>query len=99
MKRPLTRAGAGAGFAIVSWLLAACGNEPAPPVEPAPIAPPPPAAPAEAPAPPTPEPDPTAAELPIADDFAAEAEEQIDAKSYRAELDALDKEISSEPSP
>lgn len=84
---------------LASLQLAACGNEPTPPIEPAPVTPPTPAAPPTAPTALEPEPEPTAEELPVADDFAAEAEQQIDAKSYRAELDALDKEISAEPSP
>ena len=74
--------------------LLACGSEPAPPREPAP-----PAAPVAAPvapAAPEPEVEPTPEELPVADDFAAEAEQAIDAKSYKAELDALDKELSAE---
>ena len=104
MKRPQIRARASAcscaalALCLVSSVLAACGDEPRPPVEPAPVAPPPPAAPS-APAAQVPEPEPTAEEVPIADDFAAEAEQQIDAKSYRAELDMLDKEITAEPAP
>ena len=71
----------------------ACGSEPVPPREPAPAAPP--VAPS-APAVPEPEVEPTPEELPVAEDFAAEAEQAIDAKSYKAELDTLDKELSAE---
>jgi hypothetical protein len=82
-------------LALVALLaVLACGQEPRPPLEPAPPTPPPAAAPppalAEEP------PDPTPEELPIADDFAAQAEQAIDDKSYRAELDALEREINAE---
>jgi hypothetical protein len=92
-------AGAALALCLSSVSLVACGDEPRPPVEPAPVAPPPPTAPPSTPAAAAAEPEPTAEELPIADDFAAEAEQQIDAKSYRAELDMLDKEITAEPAP
>jgi len=80
-------------LAASPWLLA-CGSEPAPPREPAPPAPP--VAAPVAPAAQEPEVEPTPEELPVADDFAAEAEQAIDAKSYKAELDILDKELSAE---
>jgi hypothetical protein len=76
-----------------SFVVAACGNEPAPPREPAP----PTVLPAPAPAPaPEHEAEPTPEELPIVDDFAAEAEQAIDEKTYRAQLDALYKEIATD---
>lgn len=79
----------------LALLFGACVDEPRPPLEPAPVTAPPPSVGAPAPAP-EPEVEPTADELPVADDFAAEAEQAIDAKSYRAELDALEKELSAE---
>lgn len=76
-----------------------CGGEPAPAIEPAPPAPPPPpvAEPVAAPTPaPEPEVEPTAEEVPVADDFAEEAEQSIDDKTYRKELAALEKELNAE---
>ena len=81
--------------------LAGCGNEPTPPIEPAPPAAPPEPVPAPAAAPTAapvaaPEPEPTAEEVPVAEDFEAEAETKIDTKNYKAELAALDEELSAE---
>jgi hypothetical protein len=78
--------------------LVGCGSEPAPAVEPAPPAPPPPPAePVAAPTPaPEPEVEPTAEEVPVPDDFAEEAEQSIDEKTYRKELAALEKELNAE---
>jgi hypothetical protein len=86
-------------LALLALPLVGCGGEPAPAVEPAPPTPPPPPAaePVAAPTPaPEPEVEPTAEEIPVADDFAEEAEQSIDEKSYRKELAALEKELNAE---
>ena len=84
-----------AKLAAVAWLaLAGCGSEPPPPREPAPEAPPAATAPAA-----VEPPDPTPAELPLADDIAAEARQAIAADGYRAELDAIEKELAAEGVP
>jgi hypothetical protein len=73
--------------------LFACGKSEEPAAA-APAAPTPvPVAPAAAP---PAEPVPSAEELPVAEDFASEAEQQIDAKSYKAELAKLDHEMTAE---
>ena len=75
------------------WLLA-CGNDERPPAEPAPVAPPPAA---KAPEPAAAEPqDPTADELPLQEDFEPEAEQQINDVNFKAELDAIEKEMDAE---
>jgi hypothetical protein len=40
--------------------------------------------------------EPTAEEVPVAEDFEPEAEQQISAENYRAELDALERELLAE---
>lgn len=53
----------------------------------------------EPPAPPPPAEEPlTAAEVPVAEDFAQEAEMRINSTNYRKELEALGKEITRDPS-
>lgn len=87
--------------AVSLWLassLAACSGEPRPSAEPAPEPAAPAPAPEPAPAPPVvaqqPVPaEPTPEELPVREDFEAEAEQQITLANYRAELDKLEKEI------
>jgi hypothetical protein len=74
---------------------AACAGEDRPPAEPAlePAAPAQPAQPAPPPAQPVAEEDPTAEEVPVREDFEAEAETLVTITNYRAQLDALEKEI------
>ena len=81
--------------------LAACSSEPRPTSEPAPLAP----APNAAARPrvmmqPTvevgPVREPTPAELPVVEDFIPQAEQQITAATYRAALDAIEKEMNQE---
>ena len=87
-------------FACTLCLLqaVACSNEERPRAEPspAPVAPPSVAPAPEAPAA-APEAaadvEPSAAELPVSEDFEGEAEQQITAKNFRAELAKLEKEI------
>jgi hypothetical protein len=73
----------------------ACSGDERPPAEPAP------AEPAPAPAQPAPPPpvaadvEPTADEVPVREDFEAEAEAMITLATYRAELDRLEKELDS----
>ena len=77
---------------LLLWL--GCGNEPRPPVEPAPELP---AAPPAAKAIEAEPPEPTAAELPVPEDFAPEAEQTITKANFHAELDALEHELNAEP--
>ena len=76
--------------ALLCALLAlACGDDPPPPVEEEPVLPvqrPQTAAAAE-------DLEPTPAEVPIPEDFAAEAEREISTSDMRAQLDALEEEI------
>lgn len=67
--------------------LAACSDDPPPKVEPEPA----PSAPPAAPAPP--ELEPTADEVPIAEDFEAQAAEEIKPDNLSGQLDAIEKEI------
>jgi hypothetical protein len=69
---------------------AACGGKPRPEAKPAPIAP---TAPPPKPLTPPPEPEATAEQLPLEDDFAPQAEQEITAANYRAALDAIEKEM------
>jgi hypothetical protein len=74
----------------------ACSGDKRPPSEPAPVAQPKPA-PAAAPVPAAAEPqDPTPDELPLQEDFEPEAEQQIDEKNFKTELDAIEKEMNAE---
>jgi hypothetical protein len=70
--------------------LSACGGKPRPEASPAPIEP---AAPPPKPVAPPPEPEATAEQLPLEDDFAAQAEQEITSENYRAALDAIEKEM------
>ena len=79
--------------ACACWLIG-CGNDERPPAEPAPLAAPV-AAKAPAPAPAEPQ-DPTADELPLQEDFEPEAEQQINDGNFKAELDAIEKEMDAE---
>jgi len=82
-------------LALITWLglalLIACGSDPRPAAEPAPPAPAVPA-PAVQQAP-IAEVEPSAAELPLPDDFAAEAEQEVTSENLHAQLDNLEKEI------
>jgi TolA-binding protein len=82
---------------LLTWLaatalsLSACSSEDRPAAEPSPSLPPASTAPstavAEAEAEPTPE------ELPVAEDYEAEAERSVKPEDLRAQLDALEREI------
>jgi hypothetical protein len=74
-------------------LACACSQEPRPKAEPAPEAPAP-AAPAPSAAAEAKEPTPD--EVPVAEDFEAEAAQQITDDNFKAELDALEKEMNAE---
>lgn len=89
-----TRRIAGAACALCACWLIGCSNDERPPSEPAPVAPPPAAkAPAAAPVEAQ---DPTADELPLPEDFEPEAEQQINDGNFKAELDAIEKEMDAE---
>jgi hypothetical protein len=76
--------------------LLACSSDPRPAAEPAPPAPPAAAAP-KAPAQPAgPVREPTPEELPVVEDFVPQAEAQIKADTFRAALDAIEKEMNAE---
>ena len=87
---------------FVACLLAlpGCSGEKRPPAEPAPVAPAPTPivrAPASVPpAPSAPTDDPTPDDLPLPEDFAAEATQQITAKNFHAELDKIEKDLDAE---
>lgn len=85
MKHALHAIAIGLLFALV-----ACGSKARPEASPAPIEPaaPPPKAVA-----PPPEPEATAEQLPLEDDFTAQAEQEITAENYRAALDAIEREM------
>lgn len=72
---------------------AACGREPRPEAKPAPVEP---AAPPPKPMTPPPEPEATADQLPLEEDFAPQAEQEITAANYRAALDAIEKEMATD---
>jgi len=85
------------GLASASMLLVlglGCGSGERPKAEPAPPAEPPAVA---APSPPAESPpvelQPSSDELPVEEDFEAEAEQQISAENLRAELDAIEREL------
>jgi hypothetical protein len=69
-----------------------CASEPTAPANPAPQATPTESTPTAAPAP-QPVREPTADELPVPEDYEAEARAQITAKNLSVELDALEKAI------
>jgi hypothetical protein len=92
--RASTRRIASAACALCACWLIGCSNDERPPAEPAPVAPPA-AAKAPAPAPAEPQ-DPTADELPLQEDFEVEAEQQINDGNFKAELDAIEKEMDAE---
>jgi hypothetical protein len=71
--------------------LSGCSREERPKAEPAPVT----AAPAPAPGLPV-EQEPTPEELPVPEDFEPEAAQQVTAENYRAELDALERELEAE---
>jgi hypothetical protein len=75
---------------VLLFALVACGSKPRPEASPAPIEP---AAQPPKPVAPPPEPEATAEQLPLEDDFAAQAEQEITAQNYRAALDAIEKEM------
>jgi hypothetical protein len=83
----------------IGWLLllmtVACSNDPRPPAEPAPEETPTPT-PAPAPAPVIERQDPTPEELPIAEDFEEESAQQIGDENFKAQLDAIEKEMNAE---
>ena len=90
-------------FAACVLTLPACSESKRPPAEPAPvaavpIAPAPPVT--QAPAPVAPAPpataEPTPDDLPLPEDFVAEATRQITAKNFRAELDKIEKDLDAE---
>jgi hypothetical protein len=88
---------------VLALTLCACSSGKRPPTEPAPAPAPVTAAPAMPAAAPQPTPaiaveerEPTPQEVPIAEDFASEAARQITVVNFRAELDALEKEMNSE---
>lgn len=93
-----------AGFALLCVLTAlACSSEARPKAEPAPLSPEAADQPAAAPADPgaaegpAAEVEPTPKELPVREDFDDEAEQQITAENFRAELDKLEKELAEAP--
>jgi len=69
---------------------AACAGKPRPEAKPAPVEP---AAAPPKPMTPPPEPEATAEQLPLEEDFAPQAEQEITADNYRAALDAIEKEM------
>ena len=85
---------------VALLLLVACSSPDPRPREPQPLPPPPPAPSApEVPAvaaPAADERDPTPEELPLAEDFAAEAERQVTRKNMKSELDAIENELNAE---
>ena len=90
-------------FVACMLALSACSESKRPPAEPAPVAPAPiaPAPPVtQAPAPVAPAPpataEPTPDDLPLPEDFAAEATRQITAKNFHAELDKIEKDLDAE---
>jgi hypothetical protein len=97
-RRALLRGSSLSMVAAVMLALSGCAkNEPEAPAAPveqaAPAAPAPEPTAAPAPAPATPEREPTAEEVPVQQDFQAEAEQQINAKNLKTELDDLQKQI------
>jgi hypothetical protein len=80
-------------LAIAVLYAFACGGKARPEATPAPVEP---AAPAPIPTAPPPEPEATAEQLPLEDDFAAQAEQEITANNYRSALDAIEKEMQSQ---
>jgi hypothetical protein len=87
--------------ALLFFALSACAGGERPHAEPSPEAngaPPPTVAPARAasspePAPAEPTAEPTAEELPVPEDFQAEAEREITRENFRAQLAALEKDL------
>jgi hypothetical protein len=74
-------------FFLALALLGACSDDPPPPVEPEPAAAEKPAAPAPASV------EPSEQEVPIVEDFEAEAEREVKADNLNAQLDAMEQEI------
>ena len=79
-------------FALV-LAASACGGKSRPEAKPAPIEP---AAPPPKPMTPPPEAEATADQLPLEEDFAPQAEQEITAANYRAALDAIEKEMATD---
>jgi hypothetical protein len=94
MSRPATIRHACAALALCACWLIGCSNDERPPAEPAPAAAP--VAAKAAPAAPPETQDPTADELPLQEDFEPEAEQQITDGNFKAELDAIEKEMDAE---
>jgi hypothetical protein len=104
LSKPSVHAVVAVVVALALGVTAACGGGPRPEASPAP-AEPAPAAPGAAPAAPTAAPaaapalEPSAEQLPLADDFSAQADQEITASNYRTQLDALEREILAETKP